>query len=76
MSTVEHLVEEAKALSAGERLGLASKLLAMEEPEPSSEVEQAWERVIEERIGRFDRGETGTRPAAEVFADLDRRLKR
>jgi len=69
MSTVEHLVEEAKSLSASERLGLASRLLAMEEPEAASEVEQAWENEIEERIHRFDRGETRTRPAKDVIAE-------
>jgi hypothetical protein len=30
---------------------------------------------IRERIARYDRGDARSRPAGEVFADLDRRLK-
>jgi hypothetical protein len=53
---------------------LAHRILSSIEPEPTAEVEAAWEVEIGERIRRYDAGETRSIPAAEVFANLAERL--
>jgi hypothetical protein len=76
MTTVDQLVERAKERSYGERLELTNRVLALEEAELRPDAEAIGDAEIAERIARFDRGETRTRPAAQVFADLDGRLNR
>ena len=53
---------------------LVHRLLLASEPQASEEVERAWDLEIRERIGRYDRGETVSRSASAVLADLDQRL--
>jgi len=74
MSSVDSLFEEAKQLPVDQRLTLVSRLLRSDEPSVSEEVEREWDVVIRERIHRYDEGKALSRPAGEVFADLDRRL--
>jgi len=74
MSSIDHLYAEAARLSADQKLTLVHRLLTSDEPELTPEVEHAWEVSIRERIQRYDHGETESRPAGEVFSDLDRRL--
>lgn len=76
MSSVEELLSEASKLPEDQKLTLAYRLLASAEPAVSQEVEQAWDVEIRERIARYDRGETRSRPASEVFARLDKSLRR
>jgi hypothetical protein len=74
MSKIDQLVKEACELPTDQRLTLAHRILASSEPQPSDKVEAAWDLAIRERIRRFDEGKSKSRPASEVFADLDRRL--
>ena len=74
MSKLDELVKEACELPGDQRLTLAHRVLAASEPQPSDEVEQAWDAEIRERIKKFDQGRGKARPASAVFADLDRRL--
>lgn len=73
--SVETIVAEAVRLPPDQRLTLAHKILSSVEPEPSPETDAAWDREIRERIARYDAGEVQAIPAAEVFAELDRRLQ-
>ena len=72
--SVEELLREAARLTEDQRLTLAHRLLLASEPPPSEEVERAWDLEIRERIARYDHGETVSRSASAVLADLDRRL--
>jgi hypothetical protein len=75
MRLLDDLLSEASKLPLEQRLTLAHRLLASAEPEASPEVEHAWDVEIRERIARYDRGEARSRPASEVFANLDRSLR-
>ncbi len=74
--SVETLAAEAMQLPPDQRLTLAHKILSSVEPVGSPELEGVWEAEIRTRIARYDRHETRGIPAAEVFAELDRRLGR
>ena len=76
MSSVERIFEEAVQLPEDQRLSLAYRLLVFNEPPVTEKVEQEWDSVIRERIRRYDEGEARSRPAADVFSALDRRLTR
>jgi putative addiction module component (TIGR02574 family) len=74
--SVETIVAEAVQLPPDQRLTLAHRILSSVEPERSPETDMAWEREIRERIACYDAGGAPGIPAAEVFAELDRRLRR
>jgi putative addiction module component (TIGR02574 family) len=74
--SVESIVAEAVHLPPDQRLTLAHKILSSVEPEPSSETDLAWDREIRERMVRYDAGELQSIPAAQVFEELDRRLRK
>jgi hypothetical protein len=76
MSTVQELLREASQLPSDQRLTLAHRLMLLDEPQQSGEVDKAWDNLIRERIDRYDRGDLKGIPAADVFSDLDRRLKK
>ena len=76
MSSIDELLSEASKLPEDQKLTLAHRLLVSAEPALSEEVEEAWDIEIRERIARYDRGETSARPAGEVFARLDKSLRR
>jgi len=73
---VDTIVAEAVRLPPDQRLTLAHKILSSVEPEESTEMDAAWDKEIRERIARYDTGEVKSIPAIEVFAELDRRLRR
>jgi len=73
--TLKDLEEQARALSPEERAKLAEALLESLHEAPLAEIEQAWEREIEERTAAYDRGELPTFDAESVFAEA-RRLAR
>ena len=73
---VDALVTEAMHLPTDQRLTLAYRILSSVEPASSSEIDAAWDAEIRDRIARFDNGASTTIPAAEVFSELDRRLRR
>ena len=74
--SVDTIVAEAVLLPHDQRLTLAHRILSSVEPAPSHETDAAWELEIRERIARYDAREVRAIPAAEVFAELDRRLRR
>lgn len=74
--TVESLVAEAIALPPDQRLTLAHRILSSVEPDANPEIDAAWDNAIRERMTRYDAGEVRSIPAAEVFAEVDRRLRR
>ncbi len=75
MNTMKQFLQEAIHLPEDQRLALVHKLLLVGEPHTSKDVEDAWDAEIRDRIACYDLGNTPTRPAGEVFSDLDRRLK-
>jgi putative addiction module component (TIGR02574 family) len=73
--TLKELETQARALSPEERARLAEVLLESLRGAPLAEIEQAWEREIEERAAAYARGELPTFDAESVFAEA-RRLAR
>lgn len=63
-------------LPPDQRLTLAHRILTSLEPAVSSAAESAWDAEIRERMARYDAGEIKSVPAAEVFAETERRLRR
>ncbi len=76
MSSIDRLFEEAAQLPEDQRLTLVYRLLASSEPPVTEASEQAWDVAIRERIQRYDQGKARSRPAGDVFLDLDRKLKK
>ncbi len=74
--SIDTLVSEAMHLPPDQRLTLAHRILSSVEPPASSEIDTAWDAEIRERIARYDVGGVKSIPAAEVFAEADRRLRR
>jgi hypothetical protein len=75
MHTVNQLIEQAIRLPEDQRLALAHRLLAVDDSGQGKEVRKAWHAEILQRIDSYDRGETRSLPADEVFATLDQLLK-
>jgi hypothetical protein len=71
----ELLAEQLLAWPTAERARLAALLLASVEPS-ESDVEAAWNEEIARREAALDSGEVRGIPAADVFAELERRLAR
>jgi putative addiction module component (TIGR02574 family) len=63
-------------LPPDQRLTLAHRILSSVEPAASPEVDAAWDTEIRNRIVRYDTQGAHSIPAEEVFAELDRRLRR
>ena len=74
--SIETLTAEAMQLPVDQRLTLASRILTSVEPAASPDVDAACVAEIRERITRYDAGGVRSIPAAEVFAEVDRRLDR
>jgi hypothetical protein len=74
MNSINQILEEAVHLPEDQRLTLVNRLLMLSEPYASEDVRHAWDTEIKNRMARYDRGELDSRPAGEVFADLDRPL--
>jgi len=74
MSTVDQIFEEAAQLPDDQKLTLANRILASNEPPATEEPEKEWDVVIRERVKRYDQGKARSRPAGDVFSDLDRRI--
>lgn len=74
MNSINQILQDAILLPEDQRLTLANRILMLNEPNASEDVSSVWDTTIKDRIARYDKGEIGSRPAREVFADLDRRL--
>ena len=66
--------QQARQLTTEERAKLAESMLESLHS-PVSKVEAAWAREIEERVEAFDRGETPTYAAEDVFAEARNRSR-
>jgi putative addiction module component (TIGR02574 family) len=73
--TLAELEEQARHLSSEERARLAEVLLESLRDAPSAEIEAAWAHELEARVAAYERGESETFSAEEVFAEA-RRLTR
>jgi hypothetical protein len=71
----ELLAAQLLAWPTAERARLAALLLASVEPS-ESDVEAAWDEEIVRRESELDSGAARGIPAADVFAELERRLAR
>ena len=74
--SVETIASEALLLPTDKRLVLAHRILSSVEPVPDAAVDAAWDAEIQERIRRYDAGLTRGVPGLQVFAELDKQLKR
>ena len=75
MSTkLAELKQQAAQLSEEERAELALALIESLDGPPDGELDEAWRREIERRLGQIDRGEVEPIPGDEVFARLRRRF--
>ena len=52
-----------------QRLTLANLILKLSEPRESDEIRRACDMAIRDRIARYDKGKTESRPASKVFAE-------
>ena len=66
---------QARLLTAEERARLAEIVLETLQETTPAEVASAWDKEIESRVAAYDRGETQTYAAEDVFAEA-RRLAR
>lgn len=73
--SLKDLEKMARTLAAEERAQLAEALLESLQASPLSDIETLWNREIEARVAAYDRGETQTYAAEDVFAEA-RRLSR
>ncbi|MBI2910976.1 MAG: addiction module protein [Chloroflexi bacterium] len=71
-NTLEELEQRARSLSAEERAHLAEVLLESLHESPLAEIEAEWDREIDERALAYDRGDSQTIAAEEVFAEAGR----
>ena len=75
MKTMEEIRREAMTLSVGERASLAHDLiLSLEDPD-AYELSPEQEAEICKRVDRVKSGKAVGRPAAEVLAEVEARLK-
>jgi putative addiction module component (TIGR02574 family) len=75
MKTVEQIRKEAMALSAGERASLAHDLILSLEDPAAYELSPEQEAEMRRRVRRVKSGKAVGRPAAEVFADIEAKLR-
>ncbi len=73
---LSEIARDALDLPLAERRTLARMLLDASDTDRdfSPEIEAAWEEEIGRRLRAVDAGTAKSRPATEVFADLDRRF--
>ncbi len=74
-ASLENITSEALLLPKDQRLTLAHRILASVEPPLDPGAEAAWDMEIRERIKRYDAGNSAGIPAAQVFSELDKKLK-
>ncbi|MFZ1624898.1 MAG: addiction module protein [Gammaproteobacteria bacterium] len=74
-TSLKNVTQLARALTVEERAQLAETLLESLQIPPLSDIEALWDREIEARVAAYDRGETQSYAAEDVFAEA-RRLSR
>ena len=68
----DRILLDALKLSPLERAELIEKLLASFSFPDRPAIDERWAAEAENRIDAYERGETGSRPASEVFARIER----
>jgi putative addiction module component (TIGR02574 family) len=63
---------QARMLSPDDRAKLAELLLESLQGTAVSDIEAEWRQEVEDRVAAYDRGETQTYSAEEVFAEAKR----
>ena len=72
---IDQVCKEALELPLDERMELVHRILEQSDAGmDSEETRREWDGVIRERMARYDCGQTKSRPAADVFSSLDKRL--
>lgn len=74
-SSLKDVEKLAQALAVEERAQLAESILASLQVPLLSEIATRWDQEIQARVAAYDRGETQTCAAEDVFAEA-RRLSR
>jgi hypothetical protein len=72
-ATLEDMTQQVLQLPARQRLALAGFLLEMDDASDQSEVEEAWEKEIQERIQAIDRGSAMGIAYSDVMREADQR---
>ncbi|ANX03834.1 addiction module protein [Immundisolibacter cernigliae] len=73
--SLAEIEQQARKLPAPDRARLAETMLQSLQDSPASEIEAAWQREIRDRVAAYDRGESGTYPAEDVFAEAKHIVK-
>ena len=74
MRRTQRLANEARDLPEDQRLALAKRVLELTEPPITTEVDDARDTELRARIRAYDEGKSRTRPAGEVYRDVDAKL--
>jgi putative addiction module component (TIGR02574 family) len=74
-TAVSVLAEQAKALTAAERVALAEVLLESVQESGDSEVEAQWETEIARRVGDVESGRVILIPSEDVYAKAKKLFK-
>ena len=75
MTETERILAQALKLEAPDRARVAEQLIASLEGEFDQDVELAWQREIQRRLGEIDRGEVVCVPWEEVRERLRQRRR-
>jgi putative addiction module component (TIGR02574 family) len=70
--SAEHILEEALALNAADRIELIDRLSETLEPSTDSEYTAAWEAEIRERIQQVERGQSAPIPWRDAMNQISR----
>ena len=71
-SQTQQVLRDALTLSPMERAELVERILASFSFPERQSVDELWAAEVEDRIDAYERGELASRPAAEVFARIER----
>lgn len=66
--------EKAQELPAKERARLALRLIESLDPGEDEDVEELWLDEAERRLADYDAGKIKSRPADEVFSEIEKKL--
>ena len=68
-ATIAEMEQQVRMLSPDERARLAEIVLETLQVPPLSDIEAAWNREIKIRVAAYDKGDTETYLAEDVFAE-------
>lgn len=71
-TSLKEIEQQTRAFAAKERTKLAETFLEPAQTPSLSDIKAEWTREIEDRVAAFDRGETISYAAKDVFAEAKR----